>query len=203
MSDPDGAITSPLEGHVTAATPPEAGVTLSNHLPACALQVQAWPDRLADTLAALARGVGIDPPTTPNAVATTASSAGALTVIMTGPGRWLVIAGDDLSRKLADAVTADMGAVTDLGHARAGFRLDGARAVDVLAKGLPVDTHIAQFPPGIAVQSTIHHINVLVHRVSEDRFDIYVFRGFALSFWDWLTDAALEFGAVVISNDES
>jgi len=39
----------------------------------------------------------------------------------------------------------------------------------------------------------IHHTPVLVHCVSDNRFEIYALRTFALSVHDWLTDAALEF----------
>ena len=43
-------------------------------------------------------------------------------------------------------------------------------------------------------QTAIHHIGVLIHRREAEVFDLFVFRGFALSFWEWLTDAALEYG---------
>jgi sarcosine oxidase gamma subunit len=39
----------------------------------------------------------------------------------------------------------------------------------------------------------IHHTPALVHCTSENRFEIYALRTFALSVHDWLTDAALEF----------
>jgi sarcosine oxidase gamma subunit len=34
---------------------------------------------------------------------------------------------------------------------------------------------------------------VLVHCAGENRFEIYALRTFALSVYDWLTDAALEY----------
>ena len=40
----------------------------------------------------------------------------------------------------------------------------------------------------------IHHTPVLVHRTSEQRYEIYAMRTFALSVWEWLSDAALPFG---------
>ena len=48
-------------------------------------------------------------------------------------------------------------------------------------------------------QSAIHEVGVILRRLSSDEpgadsFDLYVYRGFALSFWDWLTEAAAETG---------
>jgi sarcosine oxidase gamma subunit len=43
----------------------------------------------------------------------------------------------------------------------------------------------------------IHHIPVLVHRVEldgDDAFDVYVTCDYAVSFWEWLTDAAQSLG---------
>ncbi len=43
-------------------------------------------------------------------------------------------------------------------------------------------------------QSAIHEVGVLIRRLSAESFDLYVYRGFALSFWEWLTEAAAETG---------
>ena len=40
----------------------------------------------------------------------------------------------------------------------------------------------------------IHHTPVLVHRSGEQRYEIYAMRTFALSVWEWLSDAALPLG---------
>ena len=67
----------------------------------------------------------------------------------------------------------------------------------MLAKGLPVDLHAGAFPPGTVVQGAIELIPALVHRplrCGGDRFEIFVARSYAVSFWSWLTDAAAEFG---------
>jgi sarcosine oxidase gamma subunit len=36
--------------------------------------------------------------------------------------------------------------------------------------------------------------------VARDRFEIYAMRTFALTVWDWLADAALEFGYEVVTS---
>jgi sarcosine oxidase gamma subunit len=48
-------------------------------------------------------------------------------------------------------------------------------------------------------QSAAHEVGVILRRLGADKlggdsFDLYVYRGFALSFWEWLTEAAAETG---------
>lgn len=95
---------------------------------------------------------------------------------------------DDLAARLAGRC-----AVTPLSHSRTRIFLEGRPARDVLAKGIPLDFHDSAFTPGMFAQTGLNHTPVLIHRVSESRFELYVLRTFAMSVWDWLRDAALEF----------
>ena len=45
----------------------------------------------------------------------------------------------------------------------------------------------------------LHHTPVLVLRAAEDRYEIFAMRSFALSVWEWLTDAALPLGYDVVA----
>jgi sarcosine oxidase subunit gamma len=63
----------------------------------------------------------------------------------------------------------------------------------VLAKGLPIDLHPTVFTPGTFAMTGLHHTPVLLHCVSENHFELYAMRTFALDAWEWLEDAALEF----------
>ena len=66
------------------------------------------------------------------------------------------------------------------------------------AKSWPAVSRSISIPSVFAVGqfalSGIHHTPVLVHRAGEQRFEIYAMRTFALSVWEWLSDAALVFG---------
>ncbi len=84
-------------------------------------------------------------------------------------------------------------AVTPLSHSRARIFLEGAPARHVLAKGIPLDFHESAFKPGQFAMTGLYHTPVLVHCVDNNLFHLYAMRTFALSVWDWLTDAALEF----------
>jgi methylglutamate dehydrogenase subunit D len=120
----------------------------------------------------------------------TAIESGGRTIMRVGPEQFW-FAGpetDDLAMRLASRC-----AVTPLSHSRTRIFIDGAPARDVLAKGIPLDFHDSAFGPGMFAMTGLHHTPVLVHCVSESRFELYALRSFAMSVWDWLTDAALEF----------
>jgi len=114
------------------------------------------------------------------------------TIMRTGPAQlWIV--GPDNDDVLQ--VIGGLGAVTPLSHSRTRIALEGAPARRVLAKGIPLDFHASAFVPGMIAQTGLHHTPVLVHCVADHRFELYALRTFALSVWQWLTDAALEFAA--------
>ena len=83
--------------------------------------------------------------------------------------------------------------LTPLSHSRTRIFIEGAPARDVLSKCIPLDFHPTVFKSGMFAMTGIHHTPVLVHCTSENRFEIYALRTFAISVYDWLTDAALEY----------
>ena len=112
-----------------------------------------------------------------------------------GPGRYMAIGQEP---GLADGLEADIpigdGTVVDLTHGRAGLRISGARAADLLQKGLSFDLDLAAFPPMAATNGGLHHISVTVIRLDAETFDVFVMTSLAGSLWDWVTDAAVEYG---------
>jgi sarcosine oxidase subunit gamma len=110
----------------------------------------------------------------------------------TGPAQFWFIGSesDDLAMKLQSLC-----AITPLSHSRTRIFLDGPPARDVIAKGIPLDFHKSAFKPGMFAMTGLHHTPVLVHCVNTNRFELYAMRTFAMSIWDWLRDAALEFAA--------
>ena len=83
--------------------------------------------------------------------------------------------------------------VTQLSSIRTRIALLGDNARAVLAKLTAIDFHPKQFKNDMFVQTSIHHTPVLIHCLEEKAFHIYAMRTFALSVWDAVTDAALEF----------
>ncbi len=112
------------------------------------------------------------------------------TLLRTGAEQFWIIGPehDDLAVKLRG-----MGILTPLSHSRTRIFIEGAPARDVLAKGIPLDFDVHEFKPGMFAMTGLHHTPILVHCTETSRFEIYALRTFALSVYDWLTDAALEY----------
>lgn len=161
------------------------------------VQLAGWPDSFESVSARLAELLELSVPTRFGA----ASVAAGRRLFLLAPERLWIVApdGEGLGRRLSQAFGAEQAVVTELGHSRTVLRVTGPAARRVLAKGLPVDLDPRVFPPQAFAQSAIHHIGLLIHRVDEGDdalpvFELYVARGFAVSFWDWLTEAATEPG---------
>jgi methylglutamate dehydrogenase subunit D len=157
------------------------------------VQTAAFPSTLADLELSVsaALGVGALPAHIGHAV-----EAGPRRILKTGPEQFWILAPatDTLAARLQEVVTPAMGAVTPLSHSRSRIFVEGAEAAEVLAKGIPLDFHPTVFAVGQFALTGLHHTPVLVHRTAETRYEIYAMRTFALSVWEWLTDAALPFG---------
>jgi sarcosine oxidase subunit gamma len=99
---------------------------------------------------------------------------------------------DDLAARFAGSGNRGV-IVTPLSSSRTRISIEGRAARDVLRKGIPIDLHESVFTPGKFAMTGVHHTPVLLHCVSENRFELYAMRTFALNVWEWLEDAALEF----------
>ncbi len=171
------------------------GLTLAELRPETTLQIGAWPDTKEKIEGILASSLQLTVPNRPGQAAV--SDKGTLMVV--APGRYLLTSDSSgISERLAEQIDAEHGVITDLSHARAGIRLSGRHAADVLNKGFAIDLDIRKFPAHSVAQTTFHHVGLTLHRVEEHSFDLFVFRGFAVSFWESLTDAALEYGYQVV-----
>lgn len=186
---------SPLEPvwkpgrHGNAAA--EAGVTLAETRPGSIVQVAAFPGAEADVLAAIAAATGLALADEPGAGA----FAGTKAAFGIGPRRWLVVdQAEGLAARLAPAIASTSGAVTDLSHGRAALRVEGAKAQWVLSKLFAIDLSAAAFPVGAGRATQHHDVLAQIQRTGPDRFDLYVFRSLARSFWIMLGHAAEEVG---------
>ena len=114
------------------------------------------------------------------------------------PRQWLLVSEGERSalgeRELASALAPTTGTVVDVSHAYLALRISGARARDVLAKGVPVDLDTDAFPSGACLQTCLADMNVLLHARAVSAIDLYVGRSYAASLWEWLESSAAEFG---------
>jgi heterotetrameric sarcosine oxidase gamma subunit len=114
-----------------------------------------------------------------------------------GPDQYFVIAegrGEGALYREIKAELRNAASVSDQSHGRVIIRIAGPKARNVLAKGTPVDLYPEQFPVGKSALTQMAHVGVHLTRVAEDTYDLSVFRGFAESFWEWITEQAEEFG---------
>jgi sarcosine oxidase subunit gamma len=120
-------------------------------------------------------------------------------LLWTGPGQWLAVSAsagaDGLLAELEQRLSATDATLSDLSHARTVLRVSGPAWKDLLAKGCPAD--IDAMAPGDCVASLLSHFTVVIHCVAEDSADVYVFRSFGASLWEWLRRGAEEFGYTV------
>ena len=129
------------------------------------------------------------------------SARDAITALWLGPDQWLLTCPlAEVSGRmtaLGEALAREHHALTDVSDGRVVLRLSGPSARDVLAKGCPLDLHPKVFAVGQCASSRLAKADVLIHRVSERAFDLYVARSFARYLFAWLEDAGLEYGVQV------
>jgi heterotetrameric sarcosine oxidase gamma subunit len=82
----------------------------------------------------------------------------------------------------------------DLSHARTIIRMQGSAVEDVLSRLAPIDTSVVAFPEACFVQCGIDHVNVLIQRISQDCFDVFIPYTWASSVWQMICISAAQFG---------
>jgi heterotetrameric sarcosine oxidase gamma subunit len=169
----------------------EGEVVLSQVRPASLLQVSAWPSTRGAVETVLAEILGAAPPPIGSA-----ASDPNLTVAAVAPGRYLISAAvPDLGARLQAALPSADGAVTDLAHGRVILRIEGPAAARLVGRCVALDLHPDAFPAGRVAQTSIHHVDVMLHRASSGVYHLWALRGFAASLVEWILDAGAEFGA--------
>lgn len=122
-----------------------------------------------------------------------------------GPGRWLVEAANlapaafecDLRNALSD-----LASVTSQSDGRTIIRVKGPKAREVLSRGVPLDLDPRVFAPGDTALTVVAHMNAHLWQCdTTPTYDFAVFRSYAVSFCNWLLNAAAQFGAEVLDAD--
>jgi sarcosine oxidase subunit gamma len=173
------------------------GAVLEEQRPAAVAQINGAPpeSRLASALGFLELDSTIEP--------RRACTGKGGTLLWNGPGQWLAVSRSTSPGRfvtdLRGALQSSGATVTDLSHARSVIRIAGPKAREVLLKGCPLD--LESFEVNDCASSLLGHFNVQIHRLGDQVFDVYVFRSFGLALWEWLVDAALEYGVEMLSGE--
>ena len=189
LSALNGVVKSGIFGRELAGGP---GITLAERPYLSIIQVAAYADTAGETGAAIQDLIGVSPPMQPNR----SVMVGSTQICWVGPHRWWIV--ETEQRRRAESLASRLGdsaAVTTQGHGRSCIRLSGPNARDLLPKGCTLDFHPGRFSAGHCAQTSLGHVNALINCIDDEPlFDLFILRSYAVSFWEWTTDAAREFG---------
>jgi len=123
-----------------------------------------------------------------------------ITSLWLGPNEWLLVSNKEIPKEtntyeleqvLFDNISkTNLGAITNVTDHFTIFKLSGSNIFEVLSKGCPFDFGSEDFGDNKVVQTILNHVDVSIHRKSENNVDLYVRRSFAGYLWDWLKDSA-------------
>ncbi len=177
---------SALLGHLRAGNFPAGeqtpGVTLAERWPLAILQIDRLPGGPADR------------PAVPQ-------MPGAPPLLQVGPQRWLVVDRRDRLESLTASLATSLDrattglVVTDLSQARTVLRIGGGKARDVLAKGCALDLHPGVFPVGSCTATSVAGLAAVLVAVDDaPTYDLHVARTYGQYVWEWICEAAAEYG---------
>lgn len=119
-----------------------------------------------------------------------------------GPGQFYAVAEDAAEGALLKDLHAALGPIavlTDQSHSRVTFRLSGAKATALLAKGgTSLDVHPGAFETGSSAMTVLAHVPAQIVHLVEGIYDVSIPRSFTSSFREWLLHQAEGFGLEVV-----
>ena len=202
MADNRSALASAYRVGRIGAVAGVIGASLRERRDGKLVQISGWPDSFSSVCSRLAELLTGDIPDDMRH----AISSGERSVFRVAPER-LWIAGpsnDEVLLQLNSTTLGDEAIVTDISHSRTVLRISGPESETLLNRGLPIDLDPEVFPANAFAQSAIHHVSVMIHRVDTTGdvvFDAYVTRDLAMTFWEWLTEAAAPLGCEIMQPD--
>jgi heterotetrameric sarcosine oxidase gamma subunit len=176
----------------------QAGVALEEVREIELIQVMARRGCWAETVKAAKKLFGVEPPSTPKAVA-----GKGVTLIWSGPDQFMVLAPNSRAAERKDKLrkaVSGIASLSDQSDGRCLIRISGPRARDALAKFSSLDLHDAAFAAGTAATTSIDHTSVNLWRGADEAAPVYyvlVFSSFADSLWRTIVDSTLEYGVEV------
>ncbi len=188
MAEQTPARISALSGHIIPGHHgvEGSGVTIKEVPDLMLWQMAAWADTVDRAASQVAQQSGMG--SVPGFAAATGNHQRALLRIE--PLKFWVF-GASVSSE-----SSDQSVVLDLSHSRTHLRLTGDNATDLLNSYMPIDLRERSFPVNSVASTAFHHVGVTLWR-SDAGFELFIPRGFALSLWELLQDAALQYGLTV------
>jgi methylglutamate dehydrogenase subunit D len=145
-------------------------------------QVAAWPATIADVANKVSDAIGAQ--SAPGHCRASVGNNG--TALRIEPLKWLLVG------QVSPSLDADTGTHLDLSHSRTHVRISGPEAATLLNRHIPIDLSDKACPVGSVFSTALHHVGVTVWH-SEDGFEVFLPRGFALSVWEVLMETGAQF----------
>lgn len=166
-----------------------ADLFLSEKAPGTLVQLAGWQDFAEASSPALAL-LGFDGLGNYRAVRTVAGAS----CIRIAPDKLLLHHQDNevLFSSLEKLDPASI-SILDLSHARWIIEIEGRAVEALLARLAAIDLSLSAFPETTFAQTGIHHIGVLLYRVSVEKFQIFVPVSWIGSLWELICDTARPF----------
>lgn len=199
MFDTTPLYRSPFEGHTPgtqAAADGSVGVHLHAGMLSQVTQVSTWGSGIDALCQQLHTALG--QPVPAHTGQTQATALGLC--LRTGPQEFLVVNqssspnASNTTALLRQHISADMGTVTDLSHARCQISIEGPQCVATLGKLFALDFRAAAFPINEVKLSGTHHMPCALLRTGPYSFVLYAFSSYAFDTLATLMDAAREYG---------
>ena len=170
----------------------EPGIFIEENHPLSIVQLETREPPQKDFLNVIQNLFNFDVPLAPN----TSKVSDKTRIIWTGPNRWLIVEPEtrDLTSLIKSQIKETSFSIVDLSHARSSIEIDGLMTRDLLLKGAAIDFHPEVFLVNHCVQTTFFNLSALICCLDENRFNIFIARGFALDLWRMVQEAAEEFG---------
>jgi len=190
-----------MQGHTTGSRPNALGATaveLSGHICNSVALISTWIGGANALEAALGSALGAEVPKPSGCTQQTPRGL----LMRSGPHEFLLfgrVFESGLVPALRERVSAEIGSIVDLSHARCCIRVEGAQSRAALNKLFALNLHELEFPVGEIRLTGHHHVPSILHRLGLDSFDVYVLSTYAHDQLAALLDAALEYGLVLHS----
>ena len=123
-----------------------------------------------------------------------------ITCMWLGPNEWLLVSNDTVDKEsndyeleqllFKDISKTNLGSVTNVSDHYTIFNLTGSNIFEILSKGSPFNFDSEDFGDNKVIQTILNHIDVTIHRKSEEDVDLYVRRSFSDHLWAWIKDSS-------------
>lgn len=112
------------------------------------------------------------------------------------PNQWILVSEKDTGPAFAEKISnkiKGLGYVSEQSESRVCIKVSGPNARELMSRGCHLDLHPSVISNGYCAQTTMAQVGVLLHVVDDQNYELYVYSGFARSFWHWINDTAGQF----------